>query len=556
MTPKETKSEAEKDVAAKAAFEATFKDVEKPREFVALSNHDGDEEEDLTNKPIGPVKVKVSPEVVVRESEDEGIVKDMSDGSYTVSYVVPKRENCMLSVECDGRPIMGSPHNYRRTSQSCFANELPAPMAQSAAAMADAQAIVVARFNMFFFSCLEDAEESWISPSISRPILRHPLKKHRYYHPSPICYEKHYREYLIATFLDLKIIDNQPIRKADKDRAAIIYADNFEYLPYKRRNKESVFSILKNREIKNKSHYSYSSSLAASRVGCAVLPSLHPLSVTSNSSIRRDDGRKFHPRKFEYHPTNPNLMVIGTVDGEVVVVNHESEKIVCYISSHGAMNIVLGLCWLKKYPSKVIKAFHGNEAGIDLEGCQTSGTWAKIMRTINHLHSNGIVPLNSIRFKVGDGSSIRFWKDTWLGNDRLYIRYNRLFHLENNKDCFISQQASDDEMENVTSETFCVWRPKAESKSLSPSMTKIEGKQQPMVLITPKKVDSPKPKSNSGEVLKSGSWLKAHTPVHELFYVQRRTENEIVKNKSFLSYRQDLFGLFGNVNGIGKMLPF
>nr|GEZ23254.1 RNA-directed DNA polymerase, eukaryota, reverse transcriptase zinc-binding domain protein [Tanacetum cinerariifolium] len=89
---------------------------------------------------------------------------------------------------------------------------------------------------------------------------------------------------------------------------------------------------------------------------------------------------------------------------------------------------------------QVIKAFHGNEADIDLRGCQTSGTWAKIMGTINHLHSSGIVPLNSIRFKVEDGSSIRFWKDTWLENGPIYIRYNRLFHLENNKDCFISQR--------------------------------------------------------------------------------------------------------------------
>ncbi|GJU46842.1 RNA-directed DNA polymerase, eukaryota, reverse transcriptase zinc-binding domain protein [Tanacetum coccineum] len=83
---------------------------------------------------------------------------------------------------------------------------------------------------------------------------------------------------------------------------------------------------------------------------------------------------------------------------------------------------------------------NASRLGIDLGGCQTSGTWAKIVGTINHLHSSGIVPLNSIRFKVGDGSSIRFWKDTWLGNDPLYIRYNRLFHLENNKDCFISQR--------------------------------------------------------------------------------------------------------------------
>lgn len=47
-------------------------------------------------------------------------------------------------------------------------------------------------------------------------------------------------------------------------------------------------------------------------------------------------------------------MVFGTLDGEVIVINHESEKLVSYIPSLGAMNSVLGLCWLKNYPSKVI----------------------------------------------------------------------------------------------------------------------------------------------------------------------------------------------------------
>ncbi|KAL8205157.1 hypothetical protein R6Q57_008708 [Mikania cordata] len=200
----------------------------------------------------------------------------------------------------------------------------------------------------------EDTEESWPNSSISRPTSHISQKRHLSYHPSPICYEKHYREYIIASFPSLKVLDNQPIRKADKDRAAVIYSDNFEYLPYKRTSKESVVNILQNREIKGlKSHHHYSRSLGASKVGCAVLPSLQPLSVSS-SCISSNDGRNLRPRQFEYHPCNSSLMVIGTLDGEVVVVSHESEKIIQYIPSHGTMNSILGLCWLKKYPTKLI----------------------------------------------------------------------------------------------------------------------------------------------------------------------------------------------------------
>lgn len=150
------KSEAEKDAAAKAAFEATFKGLtnkanEKQAAVASDSDSEEDWEEDLSNKPIGPVdpskstaagagiaggnagaastfmvvtkdsdgrkvphggaeiKVKVAPGVGVGGSEQEGIVKDMNDGTYTVTYVVPKRGNYMLSIECNGKPIMGSP---------------------------------------------------------------------------------------------------------------------------------------------------------------------------------------------------------------------------------------------------------------------------------------------------------------------------------------------------------------------------------------------------------------------------------------------------------------
>lgn len=150
------KSEAEKAAAAKVAFDATFKDVEKNRreeDNNDSSDGDGDEaeEEDLASKPIGPVdpancaaagtgiaggtacapssfvvvtkdsdgrrvpnggaeiRVRVSPGVGVGGSDQDGVVKDMGDGSYTVTYVVPKRGNYMVSIDCNGKAIMGSP---------------------------------------------------------------------------------------------------------------------------------------------------------------------------------------------------------------------------------------------------------------------------------------------------------------------------------------------------------------------------------------------------------------------------------------------------------------
>ncbi|GAV58977.1 Filamin domain-containing protein/RRM_6 domain-containing protein [Cephalotus follicularis] len=147
------KSEAEKAAAAKAAFEATFKGVDQNHEKApAGSDSESDEaEEDMENKPIGPVdptkctaagagiaggtacaptsfmvvtkdadgrklphggaiiKVKVSPGVGVGGSEQDGMVKDMGDGTYTVAYAVPKRGNYMVNIECNGKPIMGSP---------------------------------------------------------------------------------------------------------------------------------------------------------------------------------------------------------------------------------------------------------------------------------------------------------------------------------------------------------------------------------------------------------------------------------------------------------------
>lgn len=147
------KNEADKDAAAKAAFDATFKDVDKAKSQIYSSDSDDNErdEENLSSKPIGPVdsskclaagagiaggtacspstfsiltkdsddrkiptggaqiKVKISPGVGVGGVDLEGMVKDQGDGTYAVTYAVPKRGNYMVHVDCNGKPIMGSP---------------------------------------------------------------------------------------------------------------------------------------------------------------------------------------------------------------------------------------------------------------------------------------------------------------------------------------------------------------------------------------------------------------------------------------------------------------
>ncbi|KAK7390962.1 hypothetical protein VNO78_19202 [Psophocarpus tetragonolobus] len=210
----------------------------------------------------------------------------------------------------------------------------------------------------------EDGEES--SQGAFTEHIADVSMKYMSRHASPICYEKHYREFMIASLPNLKNLDNIPIRVIDKERATGVFSEYFEYLPYKWKHKESVVSILQKREIKSghnkvqsskhrssypsgKSQYFYTRSLSAAKLGSSTWPLLHPLSL-----LGCDLDKGFHPRQFEYHPSDSSLMVFGTLDGEVVVINHENEHIVSYIPSLGAMNSVLGLCWLKKYPSKLI----------------------------------------------------------------------------------------------------------------------------------------------------------------------------------------------------------
>lgn len=174
---------------------------------------------------------------------------------------------------------------------------------------------------------------------------------------------------MVASLPRLQVLDNLPISKIDRVMAKNTSRKYFEYLPYKRWPKESVVSLLHKREMggsKTHCHKNsmpkqlhpyhdnqlfFSRSLCAAKLGSSEWPLLCPVSKFSEKL--KEESKRPRPRQFEYHPSDPSLMVFGTLSGEVFVINHESGRTVSYIPSMGAMSSVLGLCWLKKYPSKV-----------------------------------------------------------------------------------------------------------------------------------------------------------------------------------------------------------
>ncbi|GJY90367.1 hypothetical protein Tco_0505563 [Tanacetum coccineum] len=71
-----------------------------------------------------------------------------------------------------------------------------------------------------------------------------------------------------------------------------------------------------------------------------------------------------------------------------------------------------------------------------MEWMQVSILWD--ISTYSMLHGRNTLPINTLSRKVGNGSSIRFWKDPWNGNGILMTKFNRLYHLDANADCFLS----------------------------------------------------------------------------------------------------------------------
>ncbi|OIW10567.1 hypothetical protein TanjilG_15939 [Lupinus angustifolius] len=116
-------------------------------------------------------------------------------------------------------------------------------------------------------------------------------------------------------------------------------------------------------------------------------------------------------------------------------------------------------------------------------------------------------------------------------------------------------------------ESYCEWTPKSAVKSNSTGFSKLwrfkehklrsnsDGKDA-FVFLHPPPTDAEK--ASSGEVrnvvVKKVKGKTTSSSAHEKNYVMYRAKKENEKHKSYLPYKQDLFGFFTNANGLSRNL--
>ncbi|XWS40740.1 hypothetical protein CRYUN_Cryun17cG0021500 [Craigia yunnanensis] len=157
-----------------------------------------------------------------------------------------------------------------------------------------------------------------------------------------------------------------------------------------------------------------------------------------------------------------------------------------------------------------------------------------------------------------------------------------------------SSSSEADEIEGVPTETYCVWKPKQSAES-SPNRSKkskstgsSSSKRWRLLKDLLKRSNSDskvssssfmssnfdnntmgkknegkisektatKTKRSEGKVVQTKKMKRVEkASAHEVFYVRNKALKEGDKRRSYLPYRQDLVGIFHNVNGLGRTFP-
>ncbi|XP_071713081.1 uncharacterized protein [Rutidosis leptorrhynchoides] len=69
-----------------------------------------------------------------------------------------------------------------------------------------------------------------------------------------------------------------------------------------------------------------------------------------------------------------------------------------------------------------------------------AAVWSNVVDVFSLPYVNDNVLINAFRLNVGSGTTMRFWHDPWCGTEPLSSTFNRLFHLDINKDDTIADK--------------------------------------------------------------------------------------------------------------------
>lgn len=122
------------------------------------------------------------------------------------------------------------------------------------------------------------------------------------------------------------------------------------------------------------------------------------------------------------------------------------------IGSLNAHNISLLAKWWWRFRVKkdslwvrVIKSIYGSNGGLSpyaSNRVKYTSTWGNIIKVGCVIQKLNINWVESFRWVVGNGESISFWDDIWVGNVRLLDKFNRLYKLEKNSAARLSERGS------------------------------------------------------------------------------------------------------------------
>ncbi|XP_071741324.1 uncharacterized protein [Rutidosis leptorrhynchoides] len=113
------------------------------------------------------------------------------------------------------------------------------------------------------------------------------------------------------------------------------------------------------------------------------------------------------------------------------------------VGSLKAFNLALIFKWRWRYLMNpddlwvtLIKSINGDK----FEDTHGTSLWSSIVDTCSNIISNELLPGKALKMQVGNGLNTSFWHDIWTGQDKLANRYNRLYHLECNKNDLIANK--------------------------------------------------------------------------------------------------------------------